>query len=117
MEHGASVALAEQGVQAGGIAAAMSPLAERRSARCAAAFHWNRAHFVSGGVERAGDIPFRYTRPRARLARREIRFCHAQANFEIGSSVCHSRSAAESGIQAPEETSGFPFSPARNAGA
>jgi len=65
----------------------MAPLAERCSARCAAAFPWNRAIFASGGVERTGQYLSGIPPVRPRLAKRENRLCHAHANFEIGSNV------------------------------
>ena len=86
MEHGAVVALAEQGVQAGGIAALWPRL--QNAALPDAPPHSIGTEQVSclAALSAQGNT-FQVFHLCARLARRENRFCHAYANFEIGSSL------------------------------
>jgi hypothetical protein len=84
MEHGASVALAEQGVQAGGIAA-LCPRLQNAALPDAPPHSVGTERLSCLAALSAQGNTFQVFHLCARLARRENRFCHAHANFEIGS--------------------------------
>jgi len=84
MKHGASDELAEQGVQAGGIAALWYRL-QNAALPDASPHSLGTELFSRLAALSAQGNTFQVFHLCARLARRENRLCHAHANFEIGS--------------------------------